>query len=257
MYKLCSKPLQTDKMAVMCIFAAIYLHISFFCSTFAAAKFLIMNRYTLGKICKFFFHWHYDIRVTGEETLRDGSVHLVLPNHTAYIDPLLLFSEMWWLPISPMVDELFMRKRFYRHILNKADAIEVPDLNKSAMSREEGVAVAGSLSRIAIDSLAKGKQLCFYPSGHVKTVDREVIGNRRMAYEVCKELPAGVRVILCRMRGLETSRWSKLKPKQWKWRRTVTMLFEDHTEDVRTWAQTLDRRAFNEQLENWYDGMME
>jgi hypothetical protein len=35
------------------------------------------------------------------------------------------------------------------------------------------------------------------------------------------------------------------------------MLFEDHTEDVRTWAQTLDRRAFNEQLENWYDGMME
>lgn len=67
-----------------------------------------MNRYTLGKIVKFFFHWHYDIRVTGEELLRDKSVHLVLPNHTAYVDPLILFSEMWWLPISPMVDELFM-----------------------------------------------------------------------------------------------------------------------------------------------------
>ena len=118
-----------------------------------------MNRYTLGKIVKFFFHWHYDIRVTGEELLRDKSVHLVLPNHTAYVDPLILFSEMWWLPISPMVDELFMRNKFYRHILNKADAIEVPDLNKSAMSREEGVAAAGQLSRIAIDSHAAGKQL--------------------------------------------------------------------------------------------------
>jgi 1-acyl-sn-glycerol-3-phosphate acyltransferase len=212
-----------------------------------------MNRFTLGKIVKFFFHWHYDIRVTGEEILRDNSTHLVLPNHTAYIDPLILFSEMWWLPISPMVDELFMRNKFYGHILKKADAIEVPDLNKSAMSREEGVAAASQLSRIAIDSLAAGKQLCFYPSGHVKTVDKEVIGNRRMAYEVCKELPAGVRVILCRMRGLETSRWSKLKPKQWKWRRTVNMVFEDHTEDVRTWAQTLDRRAFNEKLEEWYN----
>ena len=212
-----------------------------------------MNRYTLGNIVKFFFHWHYDIRVTGEEYLRDDATHLVMPNHTAYVDPLILFSEEWWLPISPMVDELFMRNKFYGHILKKADAIEVPDLNKSAMSREEGVAAASQLSRIAIESLAAGKQLCFYPSGHVKTIDREVIGNRRMAYEVCRELPAGVRVILCRMRGLETSRFSKLKPKEWKWRRTVTMVFEDHTDDVRTWAQTLDRRAFNEQLEKWYN----
>ena len=212
-----------------------------------------MNRFTLGKIVKFFFHWHYDVRVRGEEYLRNDATHLVLPNHTAYIDPIILFSEIWWLPISPMTDELFMRHPFYGHILRKADAIEVPDLQKSAMSREEGAAVAGQLSKIAIDSLASGKQICFYPSGHVKTIDKEVIGNRRMAYEVCKDLPEGVRVVLCRMRGLEGSMWSKLKPKKWKWRRTVTMVFEDHTEELRQWAQTMDRRAFNEQLENWYN----
>ena len=120
-------------------------------------------------------------------------------------------------------------------------------------NREEGAAVAGQLSRIVIDSLNAGKQLCFYPSGHVKTIDKEIIGNRRLAYEVCRELPEGVRVILCRMCGLEGSQWSKLKPKKWKWRRTVTMVFEDHTDDVKTWAQTLDRRAFNEKLENWYN----
>ena len=213
----------------------------------------MLSRYTLGKIFKFLFHCHYDIQVTGEEYLRDKSTHLVLPNHTAYIDPLILFSEEWWLPICPMCDESFTRHRFYGYILRKADVIEVPDLNKSAMSREEGAQVASQLSRIAIDSLAKGKQLCFYPSGHVKLVDKEIIGNRRMAYEVCKDLPEGVHVILCRMRGLETSLWSKLKPKKWKWRRTVTMIFEDHTDDLRAWAKTLDRRAFNEKLENWYN----
>ena len=212
-----------------------------------------MNRFTLGKICKFVFHLHYDIRVEGEEILRDGKVHLVLPNHTAYIDPLLLFSEVWWLPIRPMTDELFMRHWFYGRVLRLADAIEVPDLQKSAMSREEGVAAASRLSQIAIDSLAEGKEICFYPSGHVKTVDKEIIGNRRMAYEVCKALPAGVRVILCRMRGLEGSKFSKLQPKVRKWRRTVTMVFEDHTEDVIQWAQTLDKRSFNTQLENWYN----
>ena len=212
-----------------------------------------MNRYTLGKIVKFFFHWHYDVRVTGEELLRDKRVHLVMPNHTAYVDPLILFSEEWWLPLSPMTDELFMRHWFYGRVLQLADAIEVPDLNKSAMSREEGVAAASQLSRVAIESLAAGKQLCFYPSGHVKLIDKEVIGNRRMAYEVCRELPEGVRVILCRMRGLETSRWSKLKPKEWKWRRTVMMHFEDHTEDVQRWAKTLDKRSFNQKLEDWYN----
>lgn len=217
-----------------------------------------MNRFTLGKICKFFFHLHYDIRVTGEELLRDESTHLVMPNHTAYVDPLLLFSEEWWLPLRPMTDELFMRHWLYGRILRMADAIEVPDLSngerlKIKGEREQMAAEASQLSRIAIDSLAEGKQLCFYPSGHVKTVDREVIGNRRMAYDVCRELPEGVRVILCRMRGLESSRFSKLRPKKWKWRRTVTMHFEDHTDDVRAWAQTMDRRTFNEQLEKWYN----
>ena len=212
-----------------------------------------MNRYTIGKIFKFLFRLHYDIQVTGEELLRDDSTHLVLPNHTAYVDPLILFSQVWWLPICPMGDEFFMRHKVYGYILRKADAIEVPDLNKSAMTREEGAAAAGQLSRIAIDSLAAGKQICFYPSGHIKTVDKEIIGNRRMAYEVCRELPENVHVILCRMRGLESSRWSKLKPKQRKWRRTVTILFEDHTADVKNWAQTLTRRAFNEQLEKWYN----
>jgi 1-acyl-sn-glycerol-3-phosphate acyltransferase len=212
-----------------------------------------MNRFTLGKIIRFFIHLHYDVQVSGEEVLRDGRIHLVLPNHTAYIDPIILFSEEWWLPIRPMTDEAFYRHWLYGRVLKLGDAIEVPDLQKSAMTREEGVAAASRLSRIAIDSLAEGKEICFYPSGHVKTIDKEVIGNRRMAYEVCKELPTGVRVILCKMRGLETSRWSKLKPKQWKWRRTVTLHFEDHTEDVIQWAKMGDRRKFNQLLEEWYN----
>lgn len=214
-----------------------------------------MNRYTLAKIIKFFLHWHYDVRVTGEELLRDDSTHLVLPNHTAYIDPLLLFCEEWWLPLRPLTDELFFRHWFYGHFLRKADPIEVPDLYKSSMTREEGTNAAEQLSRIVINSLAEHKQICFYPSGHVKTVDKEIIGNRRLAYEVCRELPQNVRVVLCRMRGLESSRWSKLKPKQWKWRRTVTMHFEDHTDELRLWAQTLDRRVFNQKLETWYNNI--
>lgn len=211
-----------------------------------------MNRFTLGKIVKFFLHLHYDVRVTGEELLRDDSVHLVMPNHSAYIDPVLLFAEEWWLPMCPMSDERFVRHPFYGHFLQKAGVMEVPDLTKSAMTREEGVEATRQLSRVAIDCLAAGKQVCLYPSGHVMLVDHEVIANRRVAYETCRELPKGVRVILCRMWGLEHSYFSKLKT-NFKWRRTVTIHFEDHTDDVRKWATNLTRREFNQKLEEWYN----
>ena len=72
-----------------------------------------MNRFTLGKWCKRLFALHYDVRVEGDELLRDEHVHLVLPNHTAYIDPLLLFRWEWDVSLCPMTDELFMRRPFY------------------------------------------------------------------------------------------------------------------------------------------------
>ena len=128
----------------------------------------------------------------------------------------------------------------------------VPDLEKTT-HRAEGAAAASRLSQIAIDSLAAGKEMVFYPSGHVKTVDSEVIGNRRMAYEVCRELPENVEVIMVRMRGLEGSLWSKLHPKTFRFRRTVYIHFEPMTAQLCEWASTLSRREFNRQLEDWYN----
>ena len=212
-----------------------------------------MNRFIIAKILKGLFHLHYDVHIEGGEILRDKHTYLVLPNHTAYVDPLLLVTELWYLPIRPLVDELFMRHWLYGRILRYVGAIEVPDLQKSKLSREEGAQIAQHLSEEVIRQLKAGEDICFYPSGHIKTIDKEIIGNRRLAYEVCGGLPDGVRVILCRMRGLESSHWSKLKEKKWKWRRTVVLHFEDRTDDVCRWAATLDKRSFNQHLEAWYN----
>ena len=215
----------------------------------------IMIRFIVTRTLKSLFHLHYDVRIEGDEILREKHTYLVLPNHTAYIDPLLLITELWRLPIRPLVDELFTRHWLYGRILGHVGAIEVPDLQKSKLSREEGAQMAQHLSEEVISLLKTGEHICFYPSGHIKTIDKEMIGNRRLAYEVCSALPKGVRVITCRMRGLESSRWSKLKEKKWKWRRTVVLHFEDHTDDVRLWAKQLDRRSFNQQLETWYNSL--
>ncbi|MBR6017271.1 MAG: 1-acyl-sn-glycerol-3-phosphate acyltransferase [Paludibacteraceae bacterium] len=210
-------------------------------------------RYRLARFVHFLLRWHYRVEMQGREVLYQNRPVLLLPNHTAYIDPLLIGSHLMDVPLVPMVDERFMRHRLFGWIMRRIHAVEVPDLQKSQMTREEGAAQAGQLSRIALDALREGKSLLFYPSGHIKTVDREIIGNRRLAYEVCRELPEQVVVVLCRMRGLEGSRWSKLRPKNHVWRRRVTFVFEDRTADLRRWAQTMERRAFNEQLEQWYN----
>lgn len=212
-----------------------------------------MTQKRLARIVRFFLHWHYDIRLTRSEVLYKSSPVLILPNHTAYIDPIILFSELYDLPVSPMVDERFMRNPWMSRILSIAKAVEVPDLAHSAMTREEGAAQAGRLTEIAREALANGRSMVIYPSGHIKTVDKEIIGNRRLAYELCQALPAHTRVILCHMRGLESSRWSKLKPKKWLWRREVVLDFEDRTEELQRKAQTMSRREFNEHLENWYN----
>lgn len=214
-----------------------------------------MNRYTFAHIARRLLHLHYNVRLTGMESMFDGKTHLVLPNHTAYIDPILLFAECGDLPLCPMSDERFFRNPLFRHILQMADAVAVPDLEKTTHRAEEA-SIASSLSRVTIDSLAAGKEMVFYPSGHVKTVDREVIGNRRMAYEVCKELPENVEIIMVRMRGLEQSLWSKLHPKCFCLRRKVHIHFEPMTKQLCEWAATLGRRDFNQKLEEWYDQEM-
>jgi len=210
-------------------------------------------RKLLLRVVKWLLSLHYKIKITGEELLQDGATHLVLPNHSAYIDPILLFSYLWWLPLRPMTDEKFYHHWLYGKILKLAHAIDVPNMTKSVMSREERVKLASKLSQAAINNLKNGNEICFYPSGHVKLIDREVIGNRRLAYDVCREVPYGVKIILCRMCGLEESVWSKLKPKSWAWRRKVTLCFEDHTEELKELAKKLTRREFNQHLEDWYN----
>ena len=211
-----------------------------------------MNRFIFARFARFILHLHYDVHTTGMECMHDGKVHLVLPNHPAFIDPLILFSECWDVPLRPMSDERFFRNPLFRKVLSMADAVSVPDLEKTH-DRLHSAEQAHQLTQIALDALADGKEIVFYPSGHVKLVDKEVIGNRRLAYEVCRQLPDNVEVVMVHTRGLEQSHWSKLHPKNFRLRRTVHMHFQVMTEPVRTWAQEYDRRTFNSHLEDWYN----
>lgn len=211
-----------------------------------------MTRRHVARLTKWLLHLHYAIRTEGGELLRDGKVHLVLPNHPAYIEPPMLCAEFWDVMLRPMADEAFFRKRLSGWALRLAGAIVVPDLPATTADRREAAAdKARALTATAVQALAQGDDLLFYPSGHVRYKPVESIGNRRLAYEVCGQLPEGVRVIMLRTTGLDDSLFSKQRTR-FTLRRRVTMHFEDMTDRVREWSR-LDRRSFNEQLEQWYN----
>ena len=197
---------------------------------------------------------------------------LVLPNHPAMVDPMLVGVTFWKTPLKPLSDESFFHTGIVApHVLKTLGAVAVPDLRKHATVK--GATIARGLGDIVKSTLEDGGNVIFYPSGHIQTEsEHEEIGTRQLAYNICGDLPEGVRVIGVRTRGLWGSIWSRKGRKTspsfvptfiksvFLWffwspfvpRRRVTMHVEDLTDRVKEWSK-LTRLEFNRKLEEWYN----
>ncbi len=198
--------------------------------------------------------------------------YLVLPNHPAMVDPMLVGVTFWKTPLRPLSDELFFHSGIVApRVLKTLGAVPVPDLRKHRTAK--GATIARGLGDIVKSTLEDGGNVIFYPSGHIQTEsDHEDIGTRQLAYNMCGDLPEGVRVIGVRTRGLWGSIWSRKGRKAspsfvptfiksvFLWffwspfvpRRRVPMHIEDLTGRVKEWSN-LTRLEFNRKLEQWYN----
>ena len=203
---------------------------------------------------------------------RESTSFLVLPNHPAMVDPMLVGVAFWKTPLKPLSDESFFHTGIVApHVLKTLGAVAVPDLRKHATVK--GATIARGLGDIVKSTLEDGGNVIFYPSGHIQTEpEHEDIGTRQLAYNICGDLPEGVRVICVRTRGLWGSIWSRKGRKTspsfvptfiksvFLWffwapfvpRRRVTMHVEDMTDRVKEWSK-LTRLEFNRKLEEWYN----
>ena len=219
-------------------------------------------------------------KVSRQESSRCPTAYLVLPNHPAMVDPMLVGVVFWKTPLKPLCDESFFHAGIVAsHVLKTLGAIPVPDLRKHRTAK--GALMARSLDEIIMKTLEGGENVVFYPSGHIQTDEElEEIGTRQLAYNICKEIAAGaearhanLKVIGVRTRGLWGSIWSRKGRKAspafvptfvkslFLWffwspfapRRRVTMHVEDLTDRVKEWSRGT-RLEFNAKLEEWYNG---
>jgi len=243
--------------------------------------FVLSYRKTLVFVGRWVLFRRYDVSVVGPAAPRCGDAansgsaipHLILPNHPAMVDPMLVFASLDAIPLRPLVDEAFFHSGFVAStVLRTVDAVLVPDLRKNRTAK--GATLARGLGQVVLNALDNGASVIFYPAGHIQTErDHDDIGTRQLAYNICRELPEGVRVLCVRTRGLWGSSWSRSGRKStpaflptllrgvlhWLFicpfvpRRKVTMHVEDMTERVRTWSAEFSRVDFNRRLEMWYN----
>ena len=241
---------------------------------FLVAPFLFVFSYrsVLLYVGRWVFAWRYRVEIDGLKSVAQDKPLLVLPNHPAMVDPMLVGVAFWKTPLKPLSDESFFHTGIVApHVLKTLGAVAVPDLRKHATVK--GATIARGLGDIVKSTLEDGGNVIFYPSGHIQTEpEHEEIGTRQLAYNICGDLPEGVRVICVRTRGLWGSIWSRKGRKTspsfvptfvksvFLWffwapfvpRRRVTMHVEDLTDRVKEWSK-LTRLEFNRKLEEWYN----
>ena len=222
------------------------------------------------------FARRYKVIVDGKDVMDDieaeGSTVLVLPNHPAMVDPMLVSVTFWKTPLRPLCDESFFNAGVVApRVLRTLGAVPVPDLRKNRS--RAGASIARGLGDIVRSALKDGGNVIFYPSGHIQTeCGREDVGTRQLAHNICGDLPENVRVIGVRTHGLWGSIWSRANrtasPKfvptfiksvllWFFWapfvrRRRVDMHVEDITSRVVEWSK-LPRLEFNARLNDWYN----
>ncbi len=159
----------------------------------AAAKLLIRLRYR--------------VRIRGlDAVLRRGREGiLLLPNHPALIDPVILTT---WLagPLRPVVlaDRGQMDRPVIGRLGRRFHVRTMPDVG------EIGPAASAEVQAVvdrALDELRQGGNLLLYPSGHLYRTRQEDLRGNSAAHRAAREVP-GARVVLIRTRGLWGSRFS-------------------------------------------------
>lgn len=254
--------------AFLLLIAAVFLIVPFL--------FIFSYRSVLLCVGRWIFARRYKVIVDGLEVLEDikanNSTVFVLPNHPAMVDPMLVGVTFWKTPLKPLSDESFFKTGIVApRVLKTLGAVPVPDLRKNRS--RAGASIARGLGDIVKNTLKDGGNVIFYPSGHIQTEsEREDIGTRQLAHNICGDLPPKIRVIGVRTRGLWGSIWSRKNrttspafvptfiKSVFLWffwspfvrRRRVEMHIEDITTSVVEWSN-LSRLEFNAKLNDWYN----
>ncbi|MDR0239589.1 MAG: AMP-binding protein [Deltaproteobacteria bacterium] len=142
----------------------------------------------------------------GDPIPQAGGPYLILANHPALIDPILVYTHFAHLRPRPVMDENVFKR--FRYMAKRFDPIIVPDL-----SRGGDPAAMEQVVNQAVESLAQGRNVLMWPGGSLQREGRDVLKGKSGVWRIMKAMEnRGLErpeLILVRTEGLWGSRFSR------------------------------------------------
>lgn len=154
----------------------------------------------------------YKVKIKGKELLTKEHLNkkrgvLVLPNHPAHLDPILLVVNLWpTLKMRPLVVEYMYRKKILTFFMDLVKAIPIPDFESSIndIKLQKGEMILNEIEK----GLKRKENFMLYPSGRLKHTGKEIIGGASAVHDLVQRCPE-MNVVLIRTVGLWGSSFSR------------------------------------------------
>ncbi|MCG8581631.1 MAG: AMP-binding protein [Bacteroidales bacterium] len=157
-------------------------------------------------LLRFVLSSRYRVKVKGGEILKKKGAKLILPNHQAIIDPILLFAHLYkYNSAVPVMLSSYYDIPVAKSVFKAWGAVRVSDLEKGSRNTNVLEQIVSSVDK----GLAMNKNIVLYPSGQIAAQGYERILNKQSAQLTVKNMPEEAEVIAVRFSGLWGSRWSR------------------------------------------------
>jgi len=212
----------------------------------------------------------YKVSVKGGELIKSSSPKLILPNHQAVMDPILLFANLYkYSTAVPVVTAGYYDMPVAKSLFSAWGAVRVSDLESGSRNTNVLTQITTAINK----GIELNKNIVLYPSGQIAGQGYERIFNKQSAYRAVKELPKQADVIAVRISGLWGSRWSKawtgsspnffpvllkcmaltlLNLVFFMPRRRITIELENISQEAKAQSH-VNKSAFNQYLESVYN----
>lgn len=161
----------------------------------------------LSSIAKAALRLRYAVTAQGVESLSGIRGALILPNHPAEIDPVIISTYLWdELKPRPVVLEKFYNLPAIRPVMKTVNAIPMPDMEYDSGPYKRR-RVEKALDDV-VESLRKGESILMYPAGRLSVSGEEKLGAASGVYAILQRYP-NVPIVIPKIRGLYGSIFSK------------------------------------------------
>lgn len=150
----------------------------------------------------------YRFEFLGFEKIPEGSSgFLVVPNHPALIDPVIVCSFLWRrFHLRPLVLEKYYNMPLLQPIMRWMRAIPIPDMEVDGGFYKRR-RVAAAIEEVA-QALKNGDNIIMYPSGRLMRSGHEKLGGTSGLFTILQKT-SDIKLLMVRTRGLYGSSFSK------------------------------------------------